>query len=65
VVKTVKSGAPDAITLLYSPPEGRGVLGFVKLMEGSRIISLVPSYSAPEQLVSAMNEVREALHQKA
>jgi DNA-binding NtrC family response regulator len=65
VVKTVKSGAPDAITLLYSPPEGRGVLGFVKLMEGSRIINLVPSYSAPEQLVSAMNEVREALQQKA
>jgi PleD family two-component response regulator len=64
VVKTVKSGAPDAITLLYSPPEGRGA-GFVKLMEGSRVINLVPSYTAPEQLVSAMNEVREALQQKA
>jgi DNA-binding NtrC family response regulator len=64
VVKTVKSGAPDAITLLYSPPERGNVLGYMKLMEGSRIINLVPSYSAPEQLVSAMNEVREALHQK-
>jgi len=64
VVKTVKSGAPDAITLLYSPPGGGNVLGYMKLMEGSRIINLVPSYSAPEQLVSAMNEVREALQQK-
>jgi DNA-binding NtrC family response regulator len=65
VIKTVKSGAPDAITLLYNLPERGGGTGFMKLMEGSRIINLVPSYSAPEQLVSAMNEVREALRQKA
>ena len=64
VVKSVKSGAPDAVTLLYSPPERGHPLGFMKLMEGSRIINLVPSYSAPEQLVSAMNDVREALNQK-
>ena len=37
----------------------------MKMLEGSRVINLVPSYSAPEQLVSAMNEIREALHQKA
>jgi DNA-binding NtrC family response regulator len=65
VVKTVKSGAPDAITLLYSPPSRAGAVGSVKMLEGSRIINLVASYSAPEQLVSAMNEIREALHQQA
>jgi DNA-binding NtrC family response regulator len=65
VVKTVKSGAPDAITLLYSPPARGGSGGSVKMMEGSRIMTLVPSYTAPEQLVAPMKEIREALHQKA
>jgi DNA-binding NtrC family response regulator len=65
VVKTVKSGAPDAITLLYSPPARGGENGFVRMLEGSRVINLVTSYSAPEQLVPAMNEIREALHQQA
>ena len=65
VVKSVKSGAPDAITLLYTPPARGGQTGFVKMLEGSRVINLVPSYAAPEQLVSAMNEIREALHQQA
>jgi DNA-binding NtrC family response regulator len=65
VVKSVKSGSPDAITLLYTPPVRGGQNGYVKMLEGSRVINLVPSYAAPEQLVSAMNEVREALHQGA
>ena len=64
VVKSVKSGAPDAITLLYTPPM-RGQGGAVKMLEGSRVINLVPSYSTSEQLVAAMNEIREALHHQA
>ena len=51
VVKSVKSGAPDAITLLYTPPVRGGQAGVVKMLEGSRVINLVPSYSTPEQLV--------------
>ena len=35
------------------------------MMEGSRVMTLVPSYTAPEQLVAPMKEIREALHQKA
>jgi len=65
VVKSVKSGMPDAITLLYAPPARKGETGFVRMLDGSRVINLVPSYSAPEQLVSAMNEIREALQQQA
>jgi DNA-binding response OmpR family regulator len=65
VVKSVKSSSPDAITLLYTPPARGGETGSVKMLEGSRVINLVPSYSAPEQLVSAMNEIREALQQQA
>jgi DNA-binding NtrC family response regulator len=65
VVKSVKSGAPDAITLLYTPPARGGQAGVMKMLEGSRVINLVPSYSTPEQLVAAMNEIREALHQGA
>jgi DNA-binding NtrC family response regulator len=64
VVKTVKSGAPDAITLLYSPPVRAGAAGELKLIEGARVMTLVPSYTVPEQIVGPMLEIREALHQK-
>jgi two-component system OmpR family response regulator len=65
VVKTVKAGAPDAITVLYSPPKGSTARGDVKMIEGSRIITLVSSYGTPAQLIAPMNEIREALRQKA
>ena len=63
VVKTVKSAAPDAVTLLYSPP-GRGVAGGVKMVEGSRIMNLIPRWSDYRQLVAPLEEIREALRQK-
>ena len=63
VVKTVKSAAPDAVTLLYSPP-GRGVSGGVKMAEGSRIMNLIPKWTDYRQLVAPLEEVREALRQK-
>jgi DNA-binding NtrC family response regulator len=70
VVKTVKSGAPDAITLLYSPPARPGVSGDhkpgdVKMIEGTRIMTLVSSYTDPKQMVAPLSEIREALVQKA
>lgn len=64
VVKTVKGSAPDAVTLLYSPPTRAGAVGEVKLVDASRVIMLVPQYSDPGQLVAPLGEIREALRQK-
>ncbi|HEY2902492.1 MAG TPA: response regulator [Polyangia bacterium] len=64
VVKSVKSAVPDAVTLLYTPP-GRGALsGDLKMVEGSRIMNLIPKYSDFRQLVAPLEEIREALRQK-
>jgi len=65
VVKTVKASAPDAVTLLYSPtgPSGAGA-GEVKLVEATRVLTLIASYTEPEQLLAPLAEVREALRQK-
>jgi len=68
VLKTVKSAAPDAVTLLYSPPARPGDSkggGDVRMIDGTRIMTLVSSYNDPKQLVGPLGEIREALVQKA
>lgn len=64
VVKTVKSVAPDLVALVFTPPSEAGV-GEVKLVESSRLLTLIPSFSDPRQLVGALLEVREGLRKKA
>jgi two-component system OmpR family response regulator len=64
VVNTVKAGAPDAVTLLYSPPGRTGRSGEVKMVDASRLMSLISSYGDPSQLVGPLGEIREALRQK-
>ena len=64
VVKTVKASAPDAVTLLYTPPSAGGGAGEVKLVDASRVMNLISSYSDPEQLVAPMGEIREGIRQK-
>jgi DNA-binding NtrC family response regulator len=64
VVKTVRAGTPDAVTLLYSPPSRPGSSGEVKMIDASRSMNLVPNYTDPEQLVAPLNEIREGLRQK-
>jgi hypothetical protein len=64
VVHTVKSSAPDAVTLLYTPPGPSGQSGEVKLVDAAREMNLVGSYKDPSQLVAPLNEIREALKQK-
>jgi DNA-binding NtrC family response regulator len=65
VVHTVKASAPDAITLLYSPPGKSGRTGEVKLVDAGGAMNLVASYSEPGQLVAPLGEIREALRQKS
>jgi DNA-binding NtrC family response regulator len=64
VVKTVRAGTPDAVTLLYSPPLRPGAAGEVKMIDASRVMNLVPNYTDAEQLVAPLNEIREGLRQK-
>jgi DNA-binding NtrC family response regulator len=65
VVHTVKAGAPDAVTLLYTPPGKSGRAGEVKLVDATRVMNLIGSYTDPTQLVVPLGEIREALKQKA
>jgi DNA-binding NtrC family response regulator len=64
VVKTVRSGNPDAVTLLYNPPVRPGTSGEVKMIDTSRVMTLVPTYTDAGQLVAPLNEIREGLRQK-
>jgi DNA-binding NtrC family response regulator len=64
LVKTIKASAPDLVALVFSPP-GEGGGGEVKMMEASRLIPLVSSFSDPQQLVGVLEDVREALRRKA
>jgi DNA-binding NtrC family response regulator len=65
VVHTVKSSAPDAITLLYTPPGGSGRAGEVKLVDSGGAMNAIASYAEPGQLVTPLGEIREALRQKS
>jgi len=64
VVKTVRAGTPEAVTLLYNPPLRAGATGDVRMVDASRTMVLLPSYTDPEQLVAPLNEIREGLRQK-
>ena len=65
VVNTVKASAPDVLTLLYSPPGKSGRTGEVKLVDATRVMTLIGSYTDPGQLVGPLGEIREALKQKS
>jgi DNA-binding NtrC family response regulator len=64
VVKTIKGSIPDVVALLFTPPS-EGITGTVKMIDQSRLFTLVPSFSEPEQLAGALQEVRDALKKKA
>lgn len=64
VVKTIRSANPEAMVLLFTPPSGQSV-GEVKVVESSRLITLVPSFTDAAQMASSLEEVREAIKQKA
>lgn len=63
VLRTIRANAPDAVALLFTPPSD-AVAGSVKMVDASRVTTLVPAFSSPSQLVDALEEVREALRQK-
>lgn len=64
VVKTVKTSFPDAVAVVFTAP-GRGRVGEVRLVEQSRLITLIPSFTEPAQLVASLEEIRQGIKQKA
>ncbi len=63
VIKSIKASAPDVVALVFTPPL-EGAAGEVKMIEASRLHVLIPSFATPDQLVSALQEVKEALRTK-
>lgn len=64
VVNTVKTNSPDSVAILYEPPARPGAAGDVKMVEGSRVMSLVTAFRTPDQLEAPLREVREGIRQK-
>jgi len=64
VVHTVKSSAPDAVTLLYTPPGRSGRSGDVKLVDANGTMNTIGSYAEAAQLAAPLGEIREALRAK-
>lgn len=64
VVHTVKSGAPEAVTLLYTPPGSSGRPGEVKLVDTNGTMNTIASYAEPGQLAAPLGEIKDALRAK-
>jgi DNA-binding NtrC family response regulator len=63
VIKTIKGRTPEVVTLMFSPPD-EDAPGEVKMVDASKLLTLIPSFSAPDQMVASLLEVRQALRQK-
>jgi DNA-binding NtrC family response regulator len=64
LVKSVKATSPDLVAIAFRPPGERGP-GEIKMVESSKMVVLVSSFSDVEQLVASLKEAREALRRKA
>jgi DNA-binding NtrC family response regulator len=64
LIKTIKTRTPDAVVLTFRAPE-QGRTGEVSMVDNSKLLMLIPAFSAPEQMVTQLEEVRDALRRKA
>ena len=64
VVKTIKASVPSLVALLFVPPTDRQE-GEIKMVDQSRLHTLIPRFRSAADLVSQLSEVRDALHRKA
>jgi two-component system, OmpR family, response regulator len=64
VIKSIKGRNPDALALMFNLPQA-GRTGAVHMVDASKLLSLIPDFSAPEQMVTQLKEAREALVKKA
>jgi DNA-binding NtrC family response regulator len=64
LVTTLRGAVPDLVALTYRDPAPTGP-GEVRLFEGSRVTTIIPAFDDPQQLLAALDEVKEALQHKA
>ena len=64
VVKTIKASVPSLVAMLFVPPS-EGKEGEVKMVDQSRLHTLIPRFRNAADLVAQLSEVRDALHRKA
>jgi len=64
VVSTLKAQSPDTLTILYSRPSGT-TPGKAEVLEGSKVIPLVPEFSDGKQMIERVDELREAFRRKS
>ncbi len=63
VVKTIKASVPNLVAMLVVPATG-GREGEVKMVEQSRLHTLIPRFKSASDLVAQLSEVRDALQRK-
>jgi DNA-binding response OmpR family regulator len=63
VVTALKGQSPDTIAILFSRPGQQP--GKAEVIEGSRVIPLVPELTNVQQLVARMDELKEAFRRKS
>jgi DNA-binding NtrC family response regulator len=64
VIKSIKTRNTDAVVLVFKPPT-EGQAGEVRMVDGSKLHTLIPTFSSPDQMVTQIEEVRDALQRKA
>jgi DNA-binding NtrC family response regulator len=64
VIKSIKGRSPDVVALLFTPPGDTG-RGDVRMVDGSKLVTLIPSFSSPEQMARQLEDVRDALVRNA
>jgi DNA-binding NtrC family response regulator len=63
VVKAIKATAPGVVAMLFVPPAD-GHEGEIKMVDQSRLHTLIPRFASPSDLVAQLCEVRNALVRK-
>jgi response regulator RpfG family c-di-GMP phosphodiesterase len=63
VVKTIKASVPNLVAMLVVPATG-GREGEVKMVDQSRLHTLIPRFKSAADLVAQLSEVRDAMQRK-
>jgi DNA-binding NtrC family response regulator len=68
LITALRGAVPELVALMVSPPISPPAAprsGEVRLFEGSRVTTIIPTFDDPAQLLGALEEVKEALQHKA
>jgi DNA-binding NtrC family response regulator len=63
VVSALKAQSPDTLTISYSRPGAKP--GKAEVIEGSRVIELLPEFTDAKQMAERVDELREAFRRKS